>query len=47
MDKAGRNHCDRCKTKWTDFSDDVMTYFVMTDKGNKIVCEPCWTQIKV
>lgn len=43
----GRNHCERCKTKWIDFHDDVMTYFVMTDKGNKVICESCWNQIEV
>jgi hypothetical protein len=47
MNNKGRNHCERCKVRWNQFSNDEMTYFVMTDKGNKVVCQACWDAIGV
>jgi hypothetical protein len=46
MDTDGRNHCQRCGKRWKDSNTEMMTYFVMTDKGNKVVCEPCWNQLE-
>lgn len=45
MNTKGRNHCERCKAKWSESDPDLMTYFVMTDKGNKVVCEPCYRDL--
>ena len=46
MDKEGRNHCQRCDTKWSHVDPDDKTYFLQTSKGNKIVCEDCFDQIQ-
>lgn len=46
MDTLGRNHCERCKNRWKDSDPEMMTYFVMTDKGNKVVCQFCWDEIE-
>jgi hypothetical protein len=46
MDTGGRNHCDRCGLRWKDAAPEIMTYFVMTDKGNKVVCQTCWDQLE-
>ena len=46
MDTRGRNHCERCKCRWAEVPPETNTYFVMTDKGNKVVCETCWNEIE-
>lgn len=47
MNTNGRNHCERCKKRWADVPPETMTYFVMTDKGNKVVCHDCWNELDV
>lgn len=46
MNTKGRNHCERCGVIWSEVAPDMMTYFVMTDKGNKVVCCTCWDQLE-
>jgi hypothetical protein len=46
MNTKGRNHCERCGCKWADVPPETMTYFVMTNKGNKVLCESCNNQVK-
>lgn len=42
MNFGGRNHCECCKRRWTDLPPEMMTYFAMTNKGNKVLCQECW-----
>jgi hypothetical protein len=46
MNKKGRNHCECCGIKWCDIASDINTYIAMTTKGNKILCEDCYTNFK-
>lgn len=46
MNFDGRNHCQRCGCKWCEVDSEMLTYFVMTDKGNKVVCQKCWDELE-
>lgn len=42
---GGRVACDRCGLKWVDCISSMPTFFLQTNKGNKIVCENCYNEI--
>jgi len=46
LNKKGRNHCEHCQIKWENCDPNLNTYLIFTDKGNKILCEPCYVFLK-
>lgn len=46
MKSKGRAHCQRCGAKWDEVPEDTMTFFVMTDRGNTVVCQQCFDLLK-
>ena len=42
----GRTRCACCKKPWRDMQSTKKVWLVVTNKGNKAVCGPCYDRFK-